>query len=383
MYTNIFIGILRKTLIVGTMILLVAGSLGSASFAVVTASSNPVPNDPINVFLPIVLKGFSGKFVLLGVYPQDYVASQDVVDAELHSLDAWANPGAKVSIGGIFSAFEGSPELNIPQQLEMLWINGYTCFVNLSTTHSASQIANGAIDNQIRNWANVFKGWAIQGGGRFTYLAPLPEMNGNWVVYGMDPIHFKLAFARIQQIFAEQGVPDDTVRWVFAPNGWSKSGTPGFESYYPGDASVDIVSFSGYNFGFHPASPSQVWQTPVEVFNNPNYPSPEGWYLDRMRTMAPSKPIFIAQTATSAYYLTGESTTRKNQWLSDAYAYLASYPGVRAIIYFNLVNQQGIDWPFYVPGDPNHQYQGYRDAVASPDFRYVSPQDLSEIELTP
>jgi hypothetical protein len=99
--------------------------------------------------------------------------------------------------------------------------------------------------------------------------------------------------------------------------------------------------------------------------------------------MAPSKPIFIAQTATSAYYLTGESTTRKNQWLSDAYAYLASYPGVRAIIYFNLVNQQGIDWPFYVPGDPNHQYQGYRDAVASPDFRYVSPQDLSEIELTP
>jgi hypothetical protein len=74
---------------------------------------------------------------------------------------------------------------------------------------------------------------------------------------------------------------------------------------------------------------------------------------------------------------------KKNQWLSDAYSYLASYPGVRAIIYFNLVNRQGIDWPFYVPGVITRQYQGYRDGVADPVYKYISPQELSKIYLTP
>jgi len=382
MFINIVTSILRKTLIVGMAILLVAGSLGSASFAAVSASSNMAPNDTFQSYLPIALNDTSSRYVLLGVYPHGDVTNQGVMDAELHGLDAWVNPGAQISIVGIFSTFEGNHDY-VFQQLEKLWINGYTCFNNVESTHTSSQIANGAIDNQIRNFANVFKDWAAQGGGRFAYLAPLQEMNGNWVVYGMDPTNFKRAFAHIRQIFAEQGVPANSVRWVFAPNGWSKKGTPGFESYYPGDASVDIVSFSGYNFGFNPASPSQDWQPPIEVYNNPNFPSPEGWYLDRMRAMAPTKPIFISQTGTSAYFSTGESTPRKDKWLSDAYAYLASYPGVRAVIYFNLVNQQGIDWPFYVPGDPAHQYQGYRDAVTAPWFQYISPQELSQIYLTP
>lgn len=383
MFKNKNTGIWRKILLVGAVILLVMQILGSVLAIPVNASSETPSAATKKTFLPVVLQDHRRQFILLGVYPPGYMGYQDVVDTEVHGLDNWASPGVKISLVAGFALLEDDPSWDIPHRLEMLWSNGYTAFMNLSTTHTCAQIASGAIDNQIRNWANTFKSWADQGGGRFAYLAPLPEMNGKWTVYGRDPANFKLAYARLRQIFNEQGVSAQTTRWVFAPNGWSKKGTPGFESYYPGDASVDIVSFSSYNFGYNPNSASQLWQPPLEVYNNPKYAAPEGWYLDRMRVMAPSKPIFIAQTGTSAYTSSGPSASAKNQWLRDAYAYLASYYGVRGIIYFNLTNSQNIDWPFYVPNDSGHQYQGYRDAVNSPYFRYVSPQELSQTQLTP
>ncbi len=367
---------------------LVCGVLRSTSTVAASSATdqhaNPAsPEVNTTIYLPLAQRDYSNKFVMLGIYPQGYTGNQYVVDTELRALDAWASPGAAISIAASFALLEDNPDWDIPHRLEMLWSNGYTPLFNLSTTHSASQIANGAIDTQVRTWANTFKAWADQGDGRFAYLAPMPEMNGSWVVWGNDPANFKLAFARLHQIFIEQGVSENAARWVFAPNGWNKSGTSGFEAYYPGDDLVDVVGFSGYNFGYHPYSPSQDWQPPLEVYNNPYYAPPEGLYLDRMSALAPTKPIFILQTGTTAIYATGESTNRKNQWLRDAYSYLSNYPGVRAIIYFNLVNEEGIDWPFFVPGDVAHQYQGYRDAVADSIFRYVSPQELSQIELVP
>jgi beta-mannanase len=205
------------------------------------------------------------------------------------------------------------------------------------------------------------------------YIAPLPEMNGDWVPYRQDPANYILAFKRIRNIFSQQNVPAASVRWVFAPNGWSEAGQE-FEKYYPGDAYVDVVSFSAYNFGFSTSSQYSTWESPQDVF---------GPYLARMRSMAHSKPIFIAQTGTTAQYpsMGAYSTSMKNAWLHDAYVYLSNYPGVRAIIYFNMKNSQNIDWPFYPNGLTT--YTGYRDGVRAGKFQYIAPSNLLRMTVTP
>jgi hypothetical protein len=56
---------------------------------------------------------------------------------------------------------------------------------------------------------------------------------------------------------------------------------------------------------------------------------------------------------------------------------------VRGIIYFNKVNQQGVDWPFYVANDPSQQYPGYREGVLYAAFGYLSPAELKSSDLVP
>jgi hypothetical protein len=323
------------------------------------------------IFMPMISVK-STATVLTGIYPHGFPGLQSTIDNEFKVIDNWV--GQKLSIGGTFIGFEGpNPRANFKEQMEVLWKNGYTPFVNLSTSHTAAEVANGAIDGAIETMASLYVEYA-QGNTRMAYLAPFPEMNGDWVPYKLDPDNYKRAFSRIQSIFASKGVPEGSVRWVFAPNGWSRPGTPGFESYYPGDSLVDVVSFSAYNFGYNPYVPAGVWYSPAEVF---------GKYIDRMRAMAPSKPIFVAQTATSAYTSSGSSEEAKNRWLREAYQYLADSDGVRAVIYFNKVNQQGVDWPFYVPGNPARQYPGYREGVLYSSYEYISPAELKNYNLLP
>lgn len=233
------------------------------------------------------------------------------------------------------------------------WNNGYTPFVNMTTVRAAFQVANGTLDSQLRSWAQAYAAFS-QNGNRIAFIAPLQEMNGDWIPYGLDPTNYKLAYQHIQQIFISEGVEMDEVHWTFAPNGWSRPGTPPFEDYYPGDSIVDVVSFSGYNFGFCIGG---VWQDPATVY---------GSYITRMQTMAPDKPIFIAQTASST------NGGNKDQWLRDAYAYLTTRSNIRGVIYFNI--DKDCDWAFYKTWDGNQRtYDGYREAVADPAYGYVAP----------
>jgi len=85
-----------------------------------------------------------------------------------------------------------NPDWNVPAELNAAWDAGYTPFVNLmvgyetSPTRTAAYIASGAIDADIRAWAQEFAAWANDG-NRQAFLAPLPEMNSDWVPYGLDP----------------------------------------------------------------------------------------------------------------------------------------------------------------------------------------------------
>jgi hypothetical protein len=308
--------------------------------------------------------------VHFGIYPQgslyDATAPQ-----ELQSINTWiGDPARNLSLMGTFIDWEWpNPAANVPVQFNTIWNAGAVPFANVTVgdvtpSRTMAQVAQGAIDTQIRAWADVYKVWAASGTGKRAFLAPFPEMNGSWVNYGRDPVNYKLAVARIQNIFTQQGVPRNSVRWVFAPNGWSLPGDE-FENYYPGNSLVDIVSFSAYNFGTCTAQ--GTWDT----FNVAMRP-----YLDRMRTMAPSKPIFIAQTASTS--LGGN----KSLWLDDTFTQLGAYPAVRGIMYFHKFRYEGlpcdpVEWRFYLAGQ--FAYTGVRDAVLRPaaGFGYWAPANAS------
>lgn len=305
--------------------------------------------------------------VLLGLYTPNYLGLQRVIDRELRQVDNWA--GKRHSLAGFFMDIEDSnPAYNIKERLEILRRNGYTAFINLDSTRSAAQIARGDVDQSLRKLAQAYADWSKQGSGRMAFIAPFQEMNIPGETYSKDPQNFKLAYQRIQTIFTEAGVAPGAVRWVFAPNGWSENAQHRFENYYPGSARVDVVAFSSYNWGHCRNASWKQWKTPQEVFESD---------IQRMRVMAPGKPIFIAQTATTSYTQSGATSSAKDRWLRDAYAQLAAM-GVRGILYFNIDKE--CDWAFYSDRDRNSA--GYRDAVALPAFGYVAPANLARMELS-
>src|SRR6185369_5320392 len=112
-------------------------------------------------------------------------------------------------------------------------------------------------------------------------------------------------------------------------------------------------------------------------------------YLDRMRIMAPTKPIFITQTATLARPVNGVGD--KNEWLDDTYTKLAAYPSVRGVIYYNerftnspsMPNCPDADFRVHNPSTNPDQWEGFRTALADPSshFGYYAPTSTAVRDL--
>ncbi len=351
---------------------LVIITLTFALFPKVARSEQTSPDGNKTIFLPLISTSDSNQ-VVLGVYTLGYLGQSQTIANEVQSIDAWS--GKRLSLVGTYIAIEDRYEdYNIRVPLGLIWDNGYTPFVNLNTSHSLAYINRGDLDQETREMAQAFKHWREDGldkGQRRTaFLAPLQEMNGDWVPYYGNPSDFKRAFNRIQTIFAEEGA-SDAVWWVFAPNGWSEPEAL-FEYYYPGGDKVVAIALSAYNSGYCPTAAWKSWDTAQKVY---------GPYLERMVQMAPDKPIIVAQTATTAYTSNNYDLNAKSQWIRESYSYLASWSNVFGIIYFN--RDQECDWAFYQYGSDGRKVDGYKEVVASPDFVYIAPSEMMEASLLP
>lgn len=345
---------------------------------------------PTATYLPLIRNG-NAKFI---GFIDDIYWTENSVPNHMQGIDALA--GQQHTMVGWFidvldpAFYEPWKEKNnLNRQLESLWQNGYISLVKLgSGSATARRIADGAYDYPIGRMAEFYKIWVDQGDGRKAMLAPLQEMNGDWVAYypkdapfEQKQKDFKDAYRHIVQIFESKGVTRSDAWWVFAPNGLSTPDKPenGFEYYYPGDEWVDIVGFASYNYGYCPATykPGEYDYGKWENYDTIYEP-----YIRRIQAMAPSKPIIITETGTSAISTRYERNhgiynyQKKAEWFVVNYGYLAKHPAVLGVFYFNLDEFDGKTCDLSLNNLPP-DFQGYKQAIANnPQFRHLTTDEL-------
>ncbi|MDX6679634.1 MAG: hypothetical protein QOE31_3686 [Solirubrobacteraceae bacterium] len=186
-----------------------------------------------------------------------------------------------------------------------------------------ARIAGGSFDAYITTWALSLKLL-----GSPIYLRPMHEFNGDWYPWsgatnGNTPAQFVDAWRHMVDIFHRTGASN--VHFVWSPNNIDVPASNRMESYYPGDAYVDVLAVDGYNWG---ASTPQFggWQTFSQVFM-PAY--------NRLRALGP-QPIWIAEVATT------DDGGDKAAWIRDMFARAAGMDRLEAIVWFNENKER--DW---------------------------------------
>ena len=157
---------------------------------------------------------------------------------------------------------------------------------------SEKQIAKGTWDEHLRNYAA-----ALNAFGCTVILSFGHEMNGWWYPWGRlppprsgtSPAEFIAAWKHIHDVFANNGV--NNVIWSWDPSHQYGQAGPGkiataAGDWYPGPGYVDWIGLDGY-LGYDRNGHAQNFR---EIF---------GYQLRDIRSFAPGKPVFLAETGVS------------------------------------------------------------------------------------
>ncbi|WP_104198929.1 glycoside hydrolase family 26 protein [Cryobacterium sp. Y29] len=188
--------------------------------------------------------------------------------------------------------------------------------------YSSDNITAGAYDAYLTKWGQALATW-----GKPVMLRYGHEMNGNWYpwadgVNGNTTGDYAAAWRHVHDVVAATGATN--VSWVWSPNIPYTGSTP-LAGLYPGAAYVDVVALDGYNWGT--SATWSTWQTPATLFDAG---------LAQLRTLAPGKPIIIAETASA------ESGGSKAEWNTALVTYLAKQTDVTGFVWFHFLKET--DW---------------------------------------
>jgi beta-mannanase len=178
-----------------------------------------------------------------------------------------------------------------------------------------SEITGGSADRRIAAAARKLKAL-----GRPVLLRWGWEMNGDWFDWGgahngRNPAGYVTAWRRLHRIFGEQGA--DNVAWVWSPN-WNSGpdvAWNAFQRYYPGDAYVDWVGVSGYNF--YSESPRTLFTPVVDAYGG-------------------RKPIIFSETAAIEH-----GGASKADWIGKLSAYVKVTPAIGGVVWFDTDTHDG------------------------------------------
>lgn len=168
------------------------------------------------------------------------------------------------------------------------------------------------------------------------------------------PEAFKSAWIRIRDIFRQEGVSNAI--WVWSPNSYGIE-TGKAQGYYPGAAQVDWIGGDG--FDWYPQRAGSSRQSFAGIFGT--------WY---QWGMSQGKPLMIG--ATGALEDPADPSYKGNWFRDMSRSVQTLFPGIRAIAYFNAVQNSYTDPQlFYWPEDTSaSSQQGWYDAATDPFFRH-------------
>jgi len=197
------------------------------------------------------------------------------------------------------------------------WSTKYTGKAADQPEYKLSNIYGGKFDSYIIKFAKDVKAYGGPVVIRFAH-----EMNGNWYPWGGDvngntPEDYKKAWVHIHTIFAELGVRN--VTWLWSPNEPFNDKTipnaKNFDVYYPGEAYVDWVGFSAFNWGGN--SSFTYWRSFSEI-TQPAYDRLVGY----------NKPIMITEINSSSI------NGNKSEWMRNMNFEILKFPKIKAVVWF-------------------------------------------------
>ena len=184
-----------------------------------------------------------------------------------------------------------------------------------------TKILAGQFDTYIRSFAQAAKDW---GGSVVLRLAH--EMDGDWFPWGVNrfdntPANFIAAWKHVVNIFrGTGGVGATNVKFLWSPY------TP-VGALYPGDAYVDYVGFTAFNWS--------DWRSMQTLYASA---------VTNTRKFT-KRPMIAAETGSTS--IGGD----KAAWLKTGYpAIYTAFPEIVAIVYFNVNTAPGqVDWRLTTP----------------------------------
>ena len=299
------------------------------------------------------------------------------------AMESWQ--GKRHAVVELFTNWNGNRKTldNLfGQQLPNIWANGnvplltWEPFTGGTTPADIEvRIARGDYDAYVRTWAARLATFvngpdrvAGTADDRRVFLRLAHEFNGNWYPWSAAtganrPADYVAMWQRVHGLVTAAGLGPSTLQWMWAPNGDDVGGFAA-EEFWPGDAFVDWVAVDGYNWG---ATESwSTWKPAAEVL---------GPMVTRLRTLAPGKPLAVAEVGSTSSTVSGSDMAAKSAWVRDLYAW-APANDVRMVVYFNIDKET--DWAVFGgsvgdetfrSGRTNYRaYRAYRESVAAPAY---------------
>jgi hypothetical protein len=252
---------------------------------------------------------------------QSNLATLDQVNTEVGVPAQQVTWYQQWAYGGSFPAAAAAAIASRGAVPEMVWEPWDPTKGVTQPAYSLAQIAAGAYDSYLNQWARQIK----QYGGplviRFAH-----EMNGNWYpwaegVNGNASGSYVAAWRHVVRIFTNARVHNVTWQWTANV---PYTGSVPLAGLYPGSAYVQRVALDGYNFGT-----SQTWSSWQE------FGSVFGPGVAALRQLT-GQWIYISETGCS------EVGGNKATWIQNMWGWLAQHPEVRGLTWFDFNKET--DW---------------------------------------
>jgi beta-mannanase len=280
-------------------------------------------------------------------------ASMDQFEADAGKKQSIVHWGQPWEMNGAMQSFQTEAYENVRLRGSIPMINWNSWYLHAPVddpNYTLAKIYGGTYDAYITKWAQAAKAWGHPFFIRFDH-----EMNGWWYTWseqrnGNKPGDYIKAWRHVVNIFRSVGATNAT--WVWCVNIASDVTTP-VSALYPGDNYVDWLGMDGYNKATDTAS----WLSFNQIFGL--HPWSKHNTYQELVNLAPSKPIMVAETATTN---TGGDAAA---WLRDALLTQLpqKFPNVKAFVWFN--SNDGIASITYRIESSAAQQAAFKQGIAS------------------